>query len=261
MTLAREAGPDSGDLRVSPNTAHESGIPPARDRLARATDTEQALEQLELVLVESTRAEANLGLLVRGLKHLASGAGAAREANALLLQELDTLRASVAKVHENENVLQKRVQILENALDSAARERDSWLLQEDAFLAELLDDHEQKLLAVQRAHDLRLAELDEAFDELRQQRDLARTEVTRLIYERDAAVALLNEPIASTERTPSPPPPSAVGGRTLGSFKLPALKSKPAASSRPLVGYSEVHEDVAQSRPASSKPGTRPPRT
>jgi hypothetical protein len=269
MTLARathgaasdEAGPDSSALRVSQNTAHESGIPPARDRLARSADTEHALEQLELVLVESTGAEANLGLLLRGLKHLANGAGAAREANALLIHELETLRARVAKVYENESVLQQRVQMLENALDGAARERTSWLLQEDAFLAELLDDHEQKLLTVQRAHDHRLAELDQAFDELRRQRDLARTEVTRLIYERDAAVALLNEPIASTERTPSPPTASAVGVRTtLGSVKLPALKSKPAASSRPLVGYSVVHEDVAQPRPASSKPGTRPPR-
>ena len=267
MTLARsphgnpqeEAGPDSGDLRVSLKTAHESGIPPARDRLARSADTEQAIEQLEMVLVESTRAEANLGLLLRGLKHLASGADAAREANALLLHELETLRTRVAKVYENERVLQKRVQTLQNALDAAARERASWLLQEDAFLAELLDDHEHQLLGVQHVHDRRLAELDRAFDELRQQRDLARTEVTRLIYERDAAVALLNEPIASTERTPSPPTPAS-GSRTLGSVKLPALKSKPAASSRPLVGYSVVHEDVAQPRPASSKPGTRPPR-
>jgi hypothetical protein len=258
-----EAGPDSGNLRVSSNTAHESGIPPARDRLARAAESEQALEQLESVLVESTRAEANLGLLLRGLRHLASGANAAREAHGLLLQELDGLRVRVARVYENESVLQKRVQRLENALDAAARERKSWLLQEDAFLAELLDDHENKLADVQRAHDRRLAELDRVLDELRQQRDLARTEVTRLIYERDAAVALLNEPIASSERTPSLLPPSSVTGRSsLGSVKLPkpALKSKPAASSRPLVGYSVVHEDVAQERPDGVKRVPRPSR-
>ena len=259
---SEEIGPDSGNLRVSSKTAHESGIPPARDRLARAAETDQALQQLESVLVESTRAEANLGLLLRGLQHLTSGASAAREAHAALLHELEVLRARVAKVYQHEQVLLQRIRTLENALDAAARERDSWLLQEDAFLAELLEDHEQKLLGAQLTHDRRLAELDRALDELQKQRDLARTEVTRLIYERDAAVALLNEPIASTERTPSPPVPSSVVPRTsLGSVKLPALKSKPAASSRPLVGYSVVHDDVAQERSEGSKRGPRPPRS
>src|SRR6188472_2591278 len=86
-----EPGPDSGNLRVSLNTAHESGIPPARDRLLRG-DADAALQQLELVLVESTRAEANLGLLIRGLKHLAAGAASAQEANTILMQELEALR-------------------------------------------------------------------------------------------------------------------------------------------------------------------------
>jgi hypothetical protein len=250
-----EASPDSSSLRVSKNTAFESGIPPARDRLAKSVDTERALEQLELVLVESTRAEANLGLLLRGLKHLAGGANAAQEANALLLQELEQLRFRVGKVYANESVLQQRVHTLENALETAAHERESWLAQEDAFLAELIDDYEQKLASVTLAQDRRMAELDRALDELRKQRDLARTEVTRLIYERDAAVALLNEPVASTERTPSPTP----SRPTLGSVKLPkpALKSKPDISSRPLVGYSVVHDEPATERPETGPRGPR----
>jgi hypothetical protein len=260
MTLARapeghaseEVGPGSSNLRVSTKTAHESGIPPARDRLARSLDTEAALEQIENVLVQSTRGEANMSLLLRGLQHLSSGANAAREAHAVLLRELEVLRARVARVYEHEKVLLQRVRSLEGALEAAARERDSWLLQEDAFLVELLEEHEQKLLATHRAHDRRLAELDQALDELQKQRDLARTEVTRLLYERDAAVALLNEPIASTERTPSPPPSSTLRS-PLGSVKLPPLKSKPVASSRPVVGYSVVHEDVARDRPDSGK--------
>jgi hypothetical protein len=270
MTLAQapkgaqpdEASPDSGSLGVSLKTAHESGIPPARDRLARGLDTEQAFEQLELVLVESTRAEANMGLLVRGLSHLAAGASAAREANAVLVQELEVLRTRIGKVYESESLLQKRVQLLENALDAAARERDSWLIQEDAFLAELLDDHERKLLDIERVQERRLAELDRTLDELRLQRDAARTEVTRMIYERDAAVALLNEPIASTERAPSLPPSSSSNRLPLGSVKLPkpALKSKPEASSRPLVGYSMAREQVAEERLEGSKLSSRPPR-
>jgi hypothetical protein len=171
------------------------------------------------------------------------------------------LRFRVGKVYANESVLQKRVQTLENALEATVREREAWLAQEDAFLAELLDDHEQKLAQLAAAQDRRLAELDRALDELRKQRDLARTEVTRLSYERDAAVALLNEPIASTERTPSPN--DALPARvSLGSVKLPkpALKSKPDASSLPLVGYSVVHDEVATERAATPAPGPSSPR-
>lgn len=272
---AEYAGRDSGELRVSLNTAHESGIPPARQRLALRSDSDGALEQLELVLVESTRAEANLGLLLRGLKHLAAGATAAQEANAVLVQELELLRTRLSKVYENESLLQQRVSLLENAIDAAARERASWLVQEDAFLAGLLDEHEEKIFDVERQHERRLAELDLAFDELRLQYEGAKIEVQRLTYERDAAVALLNEPLES-EPSPSPsaplasgvrlPPPlpsssastsSSSSGLRLGSVKLekPALKSKPDASSKPLGGYSMTADDTDDERATA-----RPPR-
>jgi hypothetical protein len=258
-----ERSPDSGDLRVSLKTAFESGIPPARERLVRGGHADAALEQLELVLVESTRAEANLGLLLRGLKHLAAGASAAQEANAVLVQELEALRSRMSKVYESESLLQQRVQTLENAMDAAARERDSWLLQEDAFLAGLLDEHEQKVFDIERNHERRLGELDLTLDELRQQRDNARSEVLRLTYERDAAVALLNEPIASTERTLTPTPAlaSSSPGVTLGSVKLTKspLPSKPEASLRPLIGYSMAATDVAEERLEGSQRSTRPP--
>ena len=253
-----EPSPDSGNLRVSLKTAHESGIPPARDRLTRSTDSSAALEQLELVLVESTRAEANLGLLIRGLKHLGAGAAAAQEANAILMQELDALRSRLGKVYESETLLKQRVQTLENVIDASVRERESWLVQEDAFLASLLDEHEQKLFEVERLHERKLAELDLAFDELSRERENARVEVMRLTYERDAAVALLNEPVASTERVPSPTPPSA--GR-LGSVKLPKpiLKPKPEISSRPVVGYSLVSDQIDEEQ-LDNRPTSRPPR-
>jgi hypothetical protein len=283
-----DASPDSGNLRVSLQTAHESGIPPARDRLSRSTDSDAALEQLELVLVESTRAEANLGLLLRGLRHLTTGASAAQEANAMLMQELETLRIRIAKVYESESLLKQRVQSLENALDAAARERQSWFAQEDAFLVGLLDEHEQKVFDIERKHERQLAELDLALEEMRLQRDGARAEATRMIYERDAAVALLNEPIASTERDHSPRPPSSggisspAGGRArsesggyvsppiprsspsasssssssriaLGSVKLqPVLKPKPELRSRPLGGYS-LTDNEGERHPDSSR--------
>ncbi|MDF3068836.1 MAG: hypothetical protein K0R38_4437 [Polyangiaceae bacterium] len=268
----RDAGPDSRPLRVSLNTAHESGIPPARERLL-ARDSDAAIEQLELVLVESTRAEANLGLLLRGLKHLAAGAGAAQEANAVLVQELEALRARMSKVYENERLLQQRVSSLENSIEASVRERESWLVQEDAFLAGLLDEHEQKLFDLERKHERRLAELDLAFDELRLQHESAKVDVQRLTYERDAAVALLNEPMASTEPAPSPSAPrassarlpspvpalatgSSSSGLRLGSVKLDkALKSKPDAALAALGGYSMTADDMDDERQTA-----RPPR-
>jgi hypothetical protein len=283
-----EADADSGNLRVSLQTAYESGIPPARERLSRSTDSDAALEQLEMVLVESTRAEANLGLLLRGLRHLTTGASAAQDANAVLMQELDALRTRISKVYESESLLKQRVQSLENALDVAGRERESWLAQEDAFLVGLLDDHEQKVFDIERKHEHQLAELDLALEEMRLQRDGARAEATRIIYERDAAVALLNEPVASTEREPSPRPPSSdsffspAGGRlrsdsggyvstpvprsspsassssssspiALGAVKLtPVLKPKAELGSRPLVGYS-LTNDQGERGPDSAR--------
>lgn len=265
---SEEASPDSGDLRVSPRVTYESGIPPARERLARSSSSEAALDQLELVMVESTRAEANLGLLLRGLKHLAAGASAAQEANSVLVHELEALRARLGKIYESESVLRQRVQTLENSLDASARERESWLVQEDAFLASLLDEHEQKLFEVERQHERRLAELDLAFDELRRQLELARTEAARLTYERDAAVALLNEPSPNTERAPegydSTPAASASGVR-LGAVRLasrPALAVKPDPASRSLGSYSLAGDEVVEpdDRVDQSRVTERPPR-
>jgi hypothetical protein len=99
-----------------------------------------------------------------------------------------------------------------------------------------------------------------AFDELRREHENARTEVMRLTYERDAAVAILNEPIASTERMPGPSAPMSSG--RLGSVKLPKpiLRPKPDVSSRPLVGYSIAGDQVAEEHVDQSRPTLRPPR-
>jgi hypothetical protein len=260
---------------VSLQTAHESGIPPARERFSRPGDASAALDQLEQVLVESARAEANLGLLVRGLKHLTAGAASAQEANAVLMQELDALRARLSKVYESESLLKQRVQTLENAIDASQREQQSWLAQEDAFLAELLDEHDQKLFEVERRHERQLAELDLELDELRRKQENAKIEVARLTYERDAAVALLNEPMPITEPLPSAPalprsltptpspiesplPPSLLGETGSPRSRTPVVTTKPELSSRPVVGYSLVSDDLEDE--LDSRPTSRPPR-
>jgi hypothetical protein len=260
---ADEPAPDSAPLRVSQQTALESGFPPARDVLGAREGAAEALGQLELVLVDATRAEANLGLLLRGLKHLGDGAGAAREANASMIQELELLRARVARLHEHETVLEKRVQMLENALDAAALEHRSWVAQEDAFLEELLDDQEQKLISLQRERELERVELERTIDELRLQRDQARTEATRLAYERDRAVAMLSDPTPDQAPRKTPPSRGATPSTPLGALKLgkPVLPSKPDPASRPLVGYSLSGEQVSEERIDPAQRSSRPSRT
>jgi hypothetical protein len=262
--------PDSARLRVSENTVHESGIPPARERLAREADFAlKSLEQLELALVESTRAEAHIGVLLRGLAHLAASAGAAREANAALLGDLETLRETLGRFHEHESALAQRVDMLTHLLDAtrreAEREREQWIAQEDAFLVELITDYEDKLDQVTVEHRRKYGELQRLLADARVERDRACTELRQITYERDAAMAALLEPAPSTEplqglpserSLPSGSEPSAAAERSpsssfdVGALKLrkQPLKQKPPPSSRPLIGYSLAGEDLSPER-------------
>ena len=275
--------PDSGRLRVSAGTVHESGIPPARERLHRDADLAlKSLEQLELALVESTRAEANIGVLLRGLQHLHASANAAREANAALLLELQDLRQTLARTHEHESALAQRLELLTHLLDAtrreAERERELWIRQEDAFLVELISDYEEKLDQAVVEHRRRYGELQRLLADARVERDAARTELRQITYERDAALAALVEPAPSTEPMQSLPPSATRGAPgpepvpatarsqsspfEIGSLKLrkAPLKQKPPSSTRPLIGYSMGGADVREERlegvelaPASKK--------
>src|SRR5262249_421826 len=108
----------------------------------------------QLALAESVRAEANLSLLLRGLSSLSAGAEAARESNAVLSRELDALRALLARSHAEEMALKHRVltpeQRHEAAERDAARARAFFIEQEDAFLKELLMDHDREIGALRR---------------------------------------------------------------------------------------------------------------
>jgi hypothetical protein len=114
----------------------------------------QADEHMEAALAECTRAEANLGSLLRGLSHLTAGATAARDANVTLLNELDTMRTLLDRSNEYELRLRHRVEMLEQALETAEREaslaRALLIEQEDLFLVELLTDHERQIAALER---------------------------------------------------------------------------------------------------------------
>ncbi|MEP7053028.1 MAG: hypothetical protein ABJB12_21870 [Pseudomonadota bacterium] len=137
---------------MSLKTQFESGIPPAR--LRDEVSLEGGVERLELALAHVTRTEANLGLVLRGLKHLAAGATAARDANADLSRELDELRTHLARGNEEEHALRFRMGQLEQLLDvirhESARERAFLIEQQDQFLVQIMNDHERQVADLRR---------------------------------------------------------------------------------------------------------------
>jgi hypothetical protein len=182
---------------VSVNTALESGIPPARvpdgvEALGALT-LDDGVERLDTALAGVTRTEANLSLLFRGLKHLAEGAVAARDANAELIHELDGLRSHLARSHDEDQATRFRSNQLEQLLDivrdESARERAFLIEQQDLFLIEIINDHERQVAELQRMiRDITTRKADFAqLSELTLQRDLAREYATRCERERDLA--------------------------------------------------------------------------
>jgi hypothetical protein len=232
-----EQAPDSSPLRVSLNTQFESGIPPAR--LREESSLEDHVGRMEMALAGVTRTEANLGLLIRGLKHLAGGVLAAREANTELTHELDALRTHLGARSEQEHALRFRMGQLEQLLDvirhETSRERQFLIEQQDLFLIDIMSDHDRQIAELHRS----IRELSSRatvgrqreLDELTAQRDQAREYATRCERERDAAW----QELAASETTPArstlarPSSSSAVGSPP----PLPALEAD----------FSEVSDD------------------
>ena len=250
--MSLEHVPDSTSLRVSCDVTHESGIPPARYELGALFASE---ERVELALAGVTRTEANLGQLLRGLKHLAAGASAAREANLELVHELDELRSHLAQVNEEEAALRYRTAQLEQLVElvrgETAREREFLIEQQDLFLVEIMNDHERQIA------DLRRSLLEAAnrradareLAELTAQRDQAREYALRCERERDLAWQELALGHATTLPPSVPegayPTAHKSGATAIGSIALKAVKasSTPDAEREP-TGYSLSGDDL-----------------
>ena len=266
-----EPAPDSSPLRVSQNTQFESGIPPARMREERGLveanrlTLDEGIERLDVALSGVTRTEGSLGLLLRGLKHLAAGAAAARDANTELIHELDALRAHLARTQDEEQAMCFRMSQLEQLLQvvrhESARERAFLIEQQDLFLTEIMNDHERQIGELQSMirEGARHAGDSAQVAELTAQRDQAREYATRCERERDLAwqelASAADVPPPTVRRPSSPsnsaatPPPlpatpqassSASGTTAIGSISLKAVQVPARASEpgRPATAYS-----------------------
>jgi hypothetical protein len=232
----------------------ESGIPPARLRHpSERTLIDDADDHVQLALAESTRTEANLGSLLRGLQHLAAGATAARDANLALFHELDTARELLAKSNAEERVLRQRVRLLEQSLEwqrqDAARDRALFIEQEDLFLAELLSDHERELTRFKDGLGTTVAaeRPSAVVTPVSNPPSTLASMKLRTIRMPLPAPTIDQDATEPAERL-SPPRPSS----------RPSIKRKMDPSTRPLVEYSlgksEVREEHLGAAPAMDEP-------
>ncbi|HKO48610.1 MAG TPA: hypothetical protein VJV79_12850 [Polyangiaceae bacterium] len=264
-----EPAPSSSPLRVNANTQLESGIPPARQRhdsdsaalFGAELTLEDGVQRMEAALANVVRTEANLGLLMRGLKHLAAGAEAARTANSELMNELDELRAHLTRSREEEHALRFRMSQLEQLLSlirhETTSEREFLIEEQDRFLLEILNDHERQLSELrQRVRESRQHQPDsDKVLELIAQRDQARDYATRCERERDLAWQELAAGVATPKKLSaehiqrSPSAAATIGAIGLHSVAVPASTvalDGERSSDRHATRYSVSGEDISE---------------
>jgi hypothetical protein len=219
-TPSRPGAPPAASS-TDPQAAAKTERPPARAPTDRPRSAESS-QHLLAALSASNRAEASLSTLMRAVRDLSSGVSGAREANVLLLREMEGMADLLGSANERQLALQNRVALLEKALErahaEARTERDYVFEQQDVFIAALIEDHEQvlgemhrelealrgrqgqhagrtqehsPLAAAERTADL-LSELDAAqiaVQKLLAERDRARETLLKLQAQRDEAQA------------------------------------------------------------------------
>lgn len=125
---------------------------PAASGPVLASDRSQA--HLEAALAASARSEASLGTLMRAVRDLSAGVSGAREANLQIMREMECLADMLGGANERTLALRNRVVYLERALEKAhqeaSAERAYILEQQDAFIAGLMDDHEEVVAELRR---------------------------------------------------------------------------------------------------------------
>jgi hypothetical protein len=91
---------------------------------------------------------------MRAIRDLSSGVSGAREANLQLLRELEGMADMLGSANETQLALKNRVALLEQTLErthqEASAERAYILEQQDAFIAAMMEDHEQVLVELHR---------------------------------------------------------------------------------------------------------------
>jgi hypothetical protein len=131
----------------SQHPEHTPQAAPAGDRPPSRPSGRDSSAHLHAALSASGKAEASLSTLMRSIRDLSAGVSGAREANVQLLRELEAMSDLLGAANERQLALQNRVALLEQSLErshvESQREREYILDQQDAFIAAMMEDHEQ----------------------------------------------------------------------------------------------------------------------
>ncbi len=274
---------------------HESVTiaPPApnfEEMLAHATPapslSNRSDQHFRAALDAGSRAGSSLSELSKMVAELSGGVVGARQANEQLVQELSTLRAMLGSANEQQLALRHRMALLEQQLAQteieAAREREFLTNQHDDFLAALLEEHEEALLArdsqgdtarmsadvsdlaqqLVQAESARLqaetecARAREALSRAQAQRDEAQARAEKRERERDELRAEASQLRArlGTHRSVSTTPPPPVTSSRPPSFRPPVALQLDAGELD-----STLHTRSSSPRLPSVKPRLTPP--
>jgi hypothetical protein len=122
-----------------------------------ASSSASSSARIQAALAAGTRTEASLSGLMQAVQDLSRGVSSARDANEQLVHELDTLRRLLEVSGEEQRTLKQRLAALEHEREHERRQDavDKTRLQDqyDAFLADLIGDHEQALDELRRERD------------------------------------------------------------------------------------------------------------
>jgi predicted nucleic acid-binding Zn-ribbon protein len=114
-----------------------------------AIERRHSTARLQAALEAGTRTDATLSGLLRAIQHLTDGVSGAREANETLMAELEGLRTMLGVANEQHLSYKHKVTLLEQAMErarqNAEQEKNYLITQHDAFITELIEDHEAEL--------------------------------------------------------------------------------------------------------------------
>jgi hypothetical protein len=145
---------ESGLTPKEPERETTEAVPSTPERRSSRPPQSRSSSHLEAAITASTRAEHSLSTLMRAVRDLSSGVSGAREANLQLVRELEGMADLLGSANESQLALKNRVALLEQTIertrDEAKAERAYILEQQDAFIAAMMEDHEQVLVELHR---------------------------------------------------------------------------------------------------------------
>ncbi|HTQ07824.1 MAG TPA: hypothetical protein VMI54_28415 [Polyangiaceae bacterium] len=240
---------------------------------------------LHAALSASGRAEASLSTLMRAIRDLSSGVSSAREANVQLLRELEAMSDLLGAANERQLALKNRVGLLEQSLErahvEAQRERAYILDQQDAFIAAMMDDHEQVIAELNREIDAarqrpsaragsfpnlpaQVEPSEPSDDALRSELEEAKRTIEKLLGERDRARETLLKVQAQRDEAQAAlvdigrDPSRASQGRMAA--VIPTVGSTPSLRNAPTLPPPETARPISspQAAPAPTASSTAP---